>query len=778
MIERYKTLGGVLALDEFSVAELAELSGVRESTVRTILRREGAFVEQVGTQSTGRRGGQPLRWRLRPAAREQLRAQLRELEQLGVGPWLTDQHESDDAPRAGIIAAEDVLLRLASTEVEPAKRTELVKLAEAHLDAADVSMSASRDVQVGTARRPIDRDRRIVELLLTLEQAEQDIAARRNQTLQEARIEAERLTTEARSRAQALERDSQKRYSRATSEISAMEAEIVALTRQRDQLLKQIDTIPAERRAASVSSTESRPRHGSGSGPSRGRYGTLGVGHAAGRAVSAEAAIESVRWSSASKSESARTAHPAAWMGAYLRRAALLDALCAILGGLVAFGVRFGFNFHVSTVPAAYLDFTLALPLLWLGAVALAGGYDPRFIGVGLDEFRKVLYAAVSLIAAVAIASYATKVDVAHWSEVVVLPFVAALDLIARFLLRKQLHKRRRNGEFMRRTVAVGPAVPVADLVTQLHRDTYYGLSVVAACVPGAQPPDALAVAGVPVFGGLDSVPSAVSHFDADTVAVLASPEMDGTRLRELAWDLEETGTDLWVSSALLDVAGPRTTIHPVAGLPLLHVDHAELAGGKRVLKGILDRVAAATALILLAPLLILIAVTIRLSDHGPALFTQLRVGKDGRTFKIYKFRTMVVDAEKRKAQLLEANDLDGILFKLRTDPRITAVGAHLRRWSFDELPQLVNVLLGDMSLVGPRPALPAEVTEHGDRMRRKLAVKPGLTGLWQVNGRSDLSWDEAERLDIRYIENWSLALDLQILLKTISALFRRSGAY
>jgi lipopolysaccharide/colanic/teichoic acid biosynthesis glycosyltransferase len=180
----------------------------------------------------------------------------------------------------------------------------------------------------------------------------------------------------------------------------------------------------------------------------------------------------------------------------------------------------------------------------------------------------------------------------------------------------------------------------------------------------------------------------------------------------------------------------------------------------------------------LLVPVLAALGTAIWLSDRGPALFTQVRVGKDGRVFRIYKFRTMVVDAEQRRAQLLASNDTDGVLFKLRRDPRVTAIGAHLRRWSIDELPQLINVFLGHMSLVGPRPALPGEAAAYAAHVRRRLVVKPGLTGLWQVNGRSDLSWDESVRLDLRYVENWSFVLDLQIMWKTISVLVRGSGAY
>ena len=485
-------------------------------------------------------------------------------------------------------------------------------------------------------------------------------------------------------------------------------------------------------------------------------------------------------WGSVTTTDHGRRRHagraPAAragWTVGYLRTAAVVDGLCALAAGLVALQVRFDAQVGV---PAVYFAFTVALPLLWLASVAVAGGYDPRFIGVGSEEFRKVLNAAVSLTAGIAIISYVAKLDLARGYVVVALPCAAALDLTARYWLRKRLHRRRRGGQYMRRTVAVGHAAPVEDLVGLLRRDSHHGLDVVAACVAGAQRQGE--VADVPVCGGLDSVASVVDRFNADTVAVLACPEMDGTRLRELAWDLEKTGTEMCVASALLDVAGPRTTIRPVAGLPLLHVDHAELTGAKQVIKGVFDKVSAAVALMLVAPLFAVIALAIKITDRGPVFFRQTRIGKDGEPFTLWKFRTMVVDAEARKAQLLRLNDAAGALFKMRRDPRVTRAGAWLRRWSLDELPQLLNVLVGTMSLVGPRPALPVEVAEYRDHMRRRLAVKPGITGLWQVSGRSDLSWDEAERLDVRYVESWSLALDLQILWKTLSAVTHHSGAY
>jgi exopolysaccharide biosynthesis polyprenyl glycosylphosphotransferase len=463
----------------------------------------------------------------------------------------------------------------------------------------------------------------------------------------------------------------------------------------------------------------------------------------------------------------------AAWMASYLRWAAIADGGCALAAGLLAARFRFG---GVGSVPVAYLGFTCALPLLWCAAVLLAGGYDTRFIGLGSDEFRRVLNAAVSLMAGVAILAYSAKLELARGYMAIALPSAGVLDLAGRHFLRKRLHRQRRGGSCTRRVIAVGHAAAVTDLATMLHRDSYHGLSVVAACLAGDPDPDEVAI--VPVAGDLTDVPAAVSRFGADTVAVLACPEIDGTRLRELAWELEKTGTELCVAAALLDVAGPRTTIRPVAGLPLLHLDHPELAGGKQVVKSIFDKAIAATALIALAPALAAIAMTIWLADRGPVLFRQTRVGKDGAAFTLYKFRTMVVDAERWKPLLAARNEADDVLFKIRRDPRITRPGGWLRRWSLDELPQLFNVLLGDMSLVGPRPALPQEAARYGDLMRRRLAVTPGLTGLWQVSGRSDLSWDDAVRLDLRYVENWSLALDLQILWKTGSAVIRGAGAY
>jgi exopolysaccharide biosynthesis polyprenyl glycosylphosphotransferase len=459
------------------------------------------------------------------------------------------------------------------------------------------------------------------------------------------------------------------------------------------------------------------------------------------------------------------------WTRGYLCQVAVADLGCVVVGVFMAAQIRFGTN-----VALTYIALSMALPVLWIAALWLAGGYDARFIGVGSDEYRKVLNTGVSLTAAAAIASYAFNINLSRTYIVIALPSVTFFDLIARLLLRKRLHRRRGVGECMQKVLAVGHELAAADLITELSRDQYHGMTVVGACV--VRPGELDEVVGVPVYGGLDDITAAVEAFGADTVAITACPEMDGIKLRRLAWELEKTGTDLCVAPALLDVAGPRTTIRPTAGLTMLHVDHPQLDGFRLMLKGLFDRCVAAAALIMLAPLMAVLAVAIRLHDGGPALFTQIRVGKDGRAFRIYKFRTMVVGAEQRKAELLASNDCDGVIFKLRQDPRVTAVGARLRWLSLDELPQLFNVLLGHMSLVGPRPALPDEAARYAEHVRRRLVVKPGITGLWQVNGRSDLSWEESVRLDLRYVENWSFALDLQILWKTTSVMVRRSGAY
>jgi exopolysaccharide biosynthesis polyprenyl glycosylphosphotransferase len=456
----------------------------------------------------------------------------------------------------------------------------------------------------------------------------------------------------------------------------------------------------------------------------------------------------------------------------YVRQVAIADFSAAVVAAIAAVGVRFGVSPN-----SRYLVLSLVLPLLWTLTLRVFGAYEWRFLGTGPDEFRRVLNAGLSLTGALALISYAVNNELSRLYLVISMQVIVVLDLVVRMGLRKRLHRLRRKGLCMSTVVAVGHESAVSQLICELRREPHHGLQVIAACLAGE--PGADKVAGVPVVGDLEDTASVVRNLNAGTVAVLSCPEMDGLKLRTLAWELEKTGTDLCVAPALLDVAGPRTTVRPTAGMTLLHVDHPQLSGPRQVVKDLFDRCAAAFGLFALAPLMLGIAAIIKLSDDGPALFTQTRVGKGGETFKIYKFRTMVVNAEALLSEVREENDsVGGVLFKIRKDPRITAIGAKLRKSSLDELPQLINVLKGEMSLVGPRPALPEEAAKYADHVRRRLVVKPGLTGMWQVNGRSELSWDESVRMDLRYVENWSFALDVQILWKTISVMLHGSGAY
>ena len=466
------------------------------------------------------------------------------------------------------------------------------------------------------------------------------------------------------------------------------------------------------------------------------------------------------------------------WERPYVATVVILDALAALAAGAAAYAVRFG-DSGSARESVLYGALSTALPLLWALSMALGRAYEPRYLGVGFEEFRRVLLSAAALVAAVATFSYATAAEIARGYVVLALPLATVLTLIGRYAARKRLHRMRSQGECMHRVVAVGHERAVIQLVEQVRREPYHGIQVVGACLPSSPQHDRLRALGVPVVGGFDDVPEALTLSSGDTVAVLACPEMDGPALRRLAWSLEPTGADLVVAPGLIEVAGPRLTIRPVSGLPLLHVERPRLSGASRVIKGFVDRAVSLLALVLLLPVFLGIAILIRLNDEGAAFFRQTRVGLNGREFTVYKFRTMVVDAEQRRAALLSSNvHGDGVLFKLHSDPRVTRIGALLRRFSIDELPQLLNVVLGQMSLVGPRPPLPQEVAKYGDDVWRRMLVKPGLTGLWQVSGRSNLSWEESVRLDLRYVENWSLALDALILWKTGSAVVRGAGAY
>jgi exopolysaccharide biosynthesis polyprenyl glycosylphosphotransferase len=461
----------------------------------------------------------------------------------------------------------------------------------------------------------------------------------------------------------------------------------------------------------------------------------------------------------------------AGWQRRLVRLLIGLDALAAGTASSTALFVRF-----LDDQTLFYLVTTALFPILWLLTCASTRSYELRFLGTGSEEFRRVFDAAVRLLAATALVAVALQLDLARLYLLIVFPLAVVLTLVLRYAARQVLHRQRGRGRCLHRVVVVGRERSCAELVRQLHKERYAGFYVVGACIDRVQGP---VVEGVPVVGTSATVLDALRRTDADTLAVGAWSDLDQAGLRRLSWELEGSGIALVVAPSVTDIAGPRIHIRPVAGLPLLHVEEPEFTGGRRLLKGTTDRLLALVALLLSPPVLLAVALVVRLTSRGGALFRQTRVGVAGRTFTMLKFRTMYVDAEERLASLQELNEVaDGLLFKIRDDPRVTPVGKWLRRFSVDELPQLLNVVKGDMSLVGPRPPLPREVEGYGTDVRRRLLVRPGLTGLWQISGRSDLSWEESVRLDLYYVENWSLALDAMIIWKTVFALLQRRGAY
>ena len=431
---------------------------------------------------------------------------------------------------------------------------------------------------------------------------------------------------------------------------------------------------------------------------------------------------------------------------------------------------------------SSYATACILLLATWMSSLSLHMSRDRRISGTGPEEYKRVVTATVRLFGVFAILAFLGQADFTRSLVAVAFPSGVVLLVTVRWLARKWLHRQRKRGGWSHRVLVVGSRDNVAHLAAELTREAYAGFEVVGVCVPGgAEVPDANDTDGPlswPVVGSLTTIPDAVRTSAADTVAVVPSVGLTPAALRRLGWALEGSGADLVVAPALTDVAGPRVHVRPVAGLPLLHVEAPQYEGPMRVAKGVFDRCVALAMLLLLSPLLIAIAVAVRTTSSGPALFRQERVGRDGHSFTVYKFRSMVVDAEAMVARLAQLNENDGLLFKMREDPRVTRVGRWIRRYSLDELPQLINVLKGDMSLVGPRPPLPSEVANYAFDVRRRLLVKPGMTGLWQVSGRSDLSWEDTVRLDLYYVENWSMTADMLILWKTVAAVLRGSGAY
>jgi exopolysaccharide biosynthesis polyprenyl glycosylphosphotransferase len=467
-----------------------------------------------------------------------------------------------------------------------------------------------------------------------------------------------------------------------------------------------------------------------------------------------------------------------------LRYLLVLGAVDALIGGI---------SFAIPASISDTLYFNQAVPLVcvvgllfWPVAVALSRGYRRARIDVGSSEFRAVMLGGTVLITALALPAGflpAPNDWVHHRSPLLLLkvavvgaPIAVLLSLTARLFARKFLHQLQKKGRGTRQVIVAGSFAAAQQLTDRIQREPHSGIKVVGYCLPSKELPKAVAD-GIPVLGSLHQVANVARAVGCDAVAVTSDDATRYNYLRQLAWSLEGAGVDLLVDPGIEEVAGPRLHIRPGTGFSLVEIEEPRFSGWQRQIKRVGEIVLTSVGLIAAAPIMLGIAAAVKLQDRGPVIFRQTRVGRGGALFTMLKFRSMVVDAEARKVDLLPLNEGNGALFKLRHDPRTTRFGRFLRDFSLDELPQLFNVLRGSMSLVGPRPHLAHEVAQMPDEAHRRSLVSPGLTGLWQVSGRSDLDEEDAIKLDLRYVENWSLTLDLIILCKTAMAVLTRRGA-
>lgn len=426
------------------------------------------------------------------------------------------------------------------------------------------------------------------------------------------------------------------------------------------------------------------------------------------------------------------------------------------------------------------IDSSLA-PLLalvvtgWLAMLHVFGADQLRHLRAGAVEYKRVLMASFATAGIVGIGSYLTKSEFPRGLFVLMFTTGTAGIVLTRYLRRRTMAAIHRQGALLTPVVVAGDSAHVDEIAKVLRRETWLGYRVAGAVsrdrvghTPG----------GLPILGRLADTVPVLREQRVSTVIFAEGSFESPTGFRRMAWELEAENVHMIVVPALTDVSAQRLEVRPVAGLPLVDVDRPQAIAAARWIKRSGDLIGSAVLLLLTLPVLALVALAVKLEDRGPVLFRQPRVGLKGEPFECLKFRSMVVDAEAKLAELVTRNEGAGPLFKMTRDPRITRVGRFIRRFSLDELPQLWNALRGDMSLVGPRPALPAEVAQYDSDTRRRLDVRPGLTGLWQVSGRSNLSWDDTVRLDLYYVDNWSMTQDLMILAKTARAVVGSAGAY
>lgn len=469
---------------------------------------------------------------------------------------------------------------------------------------------------------------------------------------------------------------------------------------------------------------------------------------------------------------------PDRWRERYARRLWVTDLLTLIW---VVYGTQiawFGLgnaevaireDTRISDV--SYWVFSAILIAAWMAALSLADTRDYRVIGTGPTEYASIARTSFVLFGAVAIIAFLTRVDVARGFLLISLPLGILVLVVERWLWRQWLSAKRAGGEYSARVLLVGSRESVGEIARELQRNPDAGYRVVGACVPSGAIADTIDGTSIPIMGSVNAVERAIAVTGADTVAVTSTDELPPYKVKQISWALEAGKQHLVLAPSIVDIAGPRIHMRPTAGLPLIHVETPKFTRGQAFVKRTMDIAGSMILIALSSVVLVGVALAVKITSPGPLLYMQERIGLKGESFKMLKFRSMRVGADRELHALLEAQGTsEQPLFKIKDDPRITPVGAFIRKYSLDELPQFFNVLGGSMSLVGPRPQIAAEVALYSDAARRRLLARPGVTGLWQVSGRSSLGWEEAVKLDLYYVENWSFLGDIAILAKTVKA--------
>ena len=470
------------------------------------------------------------------------------------------------------------------------------------------------------------------------------------------------------------------------------------------------------------------------------------------------------------------------WRRAYRKRIAVSDSI-TVLFVIALAQIGSMWPHPIEWLTPLKVIASAALGGLWMIALARGRSRHQAMLGEGSDEYEKVLLATGQVFGVGALAGIILGVGIARSYLMIALPVGLAALLLGRYLWRRDIRKKRAIGDCRNSVLLVGGHASVVATTRTFVRESSAGYDVVGACIPrrATALDDHIVVDGaaVPVMGNEFEVVEAMRASGADTVIVTGTEDLGQVGIRKLMWDLEAEGVDMVVSPVVADVSKARLMFRPAAGLPLIHVARPRYQGANRLAPAVFDAVFSMLMILLVAPVMLAAAAAVKFTSKGPVFYKAERIGLNGKPFPMFKFRTMVEGADQQVVDLMGDNEgAGGVLFKMREDPRITSVGKILRRLSIDELPQFFNVIRGEMSVVGPRPPLRREVEMYDDEVARRLLVKPGITGLWQVSGRSDLSWEESVRLDSSYVENWSAAQNISIITRTVSAVLRSDGAY